>query len=352
MSAGPTLLLDLAAFRNNVTLLAAMAAPARCMIAVKANAYGHGMLPFARAAVEGGAEALAVLEVPAGLELREAGITVPLFAWLHGTDTDFGAAIAADIELGVSSRAELHRILDAVGSGPAAVHLKVDTGLHRNGASPEEWPALVSAARAAEDEGRLRIAGLWSHLADASPEDDAAALAEFQAAVAVAVGLGVEDPFLHLAASSAGIREPEARFDQVRFGIAAYGISPFDDVDGRGLGLRPVMTFRAPVIAVGDGVATIAAGSADGVPPSVLGASGSGAWVLLEGERREVVEMGVDTLDVALGDGAARIGDVATVFGPGDDGEPTAEEWAEWSSSVGDEIVARASTRAERIYKG
>jgi alanine racemase len=352
MSAGPTLILDLAAFRDNVRSLAATAAPARCMIAVKANAYGHGMVPFARAAIEGGAEALAVLEVPAGLELRAAGIGVPLFAWLHGAETDFAAAIAADIELGVSSLAELHRILEAVTTQPAAVHLKVDTGLHRNGASPEEWPALVSAAREAEDAGRLRIAGLWSHLADASPEDDAAALAEFQAAVAVAAGLGVENPFLHLAASSAGIREPEARFDQVRFGIAAYGISPFDDVDGRGLGLTPVMTFRAPVIAVRDGIATIAAGSADGVPPSVLAASGRGAWLLLEGERREVVEIGIDTLDVDLGEGSARIGDIATLFGPGDDGEPTAEEWARWAETVGDEIVARASPRADRVLRG
>ena len=349
---GPTLILDLEAFRENVRTLAAIAAPARCMIAVKANAYGHGMVPFAHAAVEGGAEALGVLEVPAALELRHAGVTVPLFAWLHGHDTDFGAAIAADVELGVSSLAELHRILNAVTERPAAVHLKVDTGLHRNGASPEDWPELVSAAREAEVDGKLRIAGLWSHLADASPADDAAALAEFQAAVAVAAGLGVEEPFLHLAASSAGIREPEARFDQVRFGIAAYGISPFDDVDGRGLGLRPVMTFRAPVLAVADGRATIAAGSADGVPPSVLGASGSGAWLLLEGVRREIIDIDIDTLEVDLGDGSAHIGDIATLFGPGDDGEPTAEEWADWAGTVGDEIVARASTRAERVYRG
>jgi len=256
----------------------------------------------------------------------------------------------------VSSLAELHRILAAVRDTPAAVHLKVDTGLHRNGASPEDWPELVSAAREAELAGRLRIAGIWSHLADASPDDDAAALAEFRAAVAVAAGLGVEDPFLHLAASSAGIREPETRFDQVRFGIAAYGISPFDDVDGRGLGLRPVMTYRAPVLALGEGRATIAAGSADGIPPSVLGPSGSGAWMLLHGVRREVVDIGVDTLDVALDEAEGHetpvtIGDIATVFGPGDDGEPTAEEWASWADTVGDELVARASTRAERILK-
>jgi alanine racemase len=349
---GPTVILDLEAFRHNVLTLARLAAPARCMIAVKANAYGHGMVPFARAAVEAGAQALAVLEVPAGLELRAAGVEVPLFAWLHGEQTDFAAAIAADIELGVSSLIELHRILAAVTGTPAAVHLKIDTGLHRNGASPEDWPALVSAAREAELAGRLRIAGLWSHLADASPEDDAAALAEFRAAVAVAAGLGVEEPFLHLAASSAGIREPEARFDQVRFGIAAYGISPFDDTDGRGLGLRPVMTVRAPVLAVDAGRAVVAAGSADGVPPSVLGPSGAGAWVLLDGARREIVEIGIDTLEIDLGDGAAQAGDVATLFGTGDDGEPTAEEWAQWAGTVGDEIVARASTRGERLLRG
>ncbi|HEX7835628.1 MAG TPA: alanine racemase [Pseudolysinimonas sp.] len=356
MTAGPMLILDLEAFRGNVRTLAAMIAPARCMIAVKANAYGHGMLPFARAAIEAGAGALAVLEVPAALELRAEGVEVPLFAWLHGERTDFAAAIEADVELGVSSLTELHRILDSVTDTPAAVHLKVDTGLHRNGASPEDWPTLVKAAREAEQAGRLRIAGLWSHLADASPEDDAAALAEFQAAVAVAAGLGVEKPFLHLAASSAGIREPETRFDQVRFGIAAYGISPFDDEDGRALGLRPVMTYRAPVLAVADGRATIAAGSADGIPPSVLGASGSGAWVLLHGVRREVVAIDVDTLEVALDEAEGHVtpvtlGDIATIFGTGDDGEPTTEEWATWADTVGDELVARASTRAQRVYR-
>ncbi len=128
MTAGPMLILDLAAFRENVRVLAELAAPARCMIAVKANAYGHGMLPFARAAVEGGAAALAVLEVPAALELRDAGIEVPLFAWLHGEQTDFGAAIEADVELGVSSLAELHRILDATGE---QVRRRAPEGRHR-----------------------------------------------------------------------------------------------------------------------------------------------------------------------------------------------------------------------------
>jgi alanine racemase len=342
------LVLDLDAFRHNVRTLSSLATPARTMLAVKADAYGHGMVPFARAALESGADSLAVLEVPAALALREAGITAPLFAWLHGADTDFAAAIDADVDLGVSSLAELRAILAATSGMPAAVHLKVDTGLHRNGASPEDWPALVAAARDAELAGRVRIAGLWSHLADASPEDDAAALAEFRAAVAVAAALGVEERLLHLAASSAGIRMPDARLDLVRFGIAAYGVSPFDDVDARGLGLRPAMTLHAEVLAVVPEGAVLDVGSADGVPPSVGGPSGP-AEVLLNGRRARVVRVGVDTSYV---DATAQPGDIATVFGTGDAGEPTAEDWAGWAGTIGDEVVVRASRRIPREYVG
>ncbi|PZQ91491.1 MAG: alanine racemase [Leifsonia xyli] len=347
--------IHLPAFRHNVALLAATAAPARTMLAVKADAYGHGMLPLARAALESGADSLAVLEVPAALALREAGIEAPLFAWLHGTATDFAAAIASEVDLGVSSMEELRRIVAASGTHPARVHLKIDTGLHRNGASAEEWPALVSEALEAARAGRLRLAGIWSHLADASPEADAAALAEFRAAIAVAAGLGVDlegpdRPLLHLAASSAGIRESEARFDLVRFGIAAYGVSPFDDVDGAGLGLRGTMTLRAEVLAIADGLAWLDVGSADGLPPSVLGPSGSGAEVLLAGDRAAVREVQVDTIAVAA-EPRVRVGDHAVIYGPGGEGEPSVEDWARWAGTIGDEILARASHRIPRIIE-
>lgn len=341
--------IDLDALRHNVRTLAAIAAPARTMLAVKADGYGHGMLPIARAALQSGADSLAVLDVPAALTLRAAGIDVQLFAWLHGHDTDFPAAIDANVDLGVSSLVELRRIADA---GVASVHLKIDTGLHRNGASPEDWPALVQATLDFQGEGRVRLAGLWSHLADASPEADAAALAEFQAALAVAAGLGVpmdgpDRPLLHLAASSAGIRMPEARFDLVRFGIAAYGVSPFDDVDAQGLGMRAPLTMFASVIESHNGLALLDLGSADGIPPSVLGRSGSGAEVLLDGHRARVSAIGVDTIEVTS---TAEVGAEAIVFGPGDQGEPTAEEWAAWAATIGDEILARASTRIPRVY--
>ncbi|MFT4028925.1 MAG: alanine racemase [Protaetiibacter sp.] len=347
--------IHLPAFRHNVATLAAIASPARTMLAVKADGYGHGMLPVARAALEAGADSLAVLEVPAGLVLRDAGIRVPLFAWLHGAGTDFRAAVEHEIDLGVSSREELARIATAGASRPARVHLKIDTGLHRNGASAEEWPVLVSEAIAARSAGTVVIAGIWSHLADASPDADLAALAEFRAAVAVAAGLGVPmdgpgRPLLHLAASSAGIREPETRFDLVRFGIAAYGVSPFDDTDGPGLGLRGTMSLRAELVRLADGRAWLDVGSADGLPPSVLGPSGSGAEVLLGGRRSTVREIGVDTMIVdAPAD--ARLGDHALVYGPGDAGEPSVEDWAAWAGTIGDEILARASRRVPRVIE-
>jgi alanine racemase len=341
--------IDLDAFRANVRKLADIAAPARTMLAVKADGYGHGMLAISRAALESGADSLAVLDVAAALELRDAGIDAQLFAWLHGEETDFRTAIEHGIDLGVSSLVELRRIGDAGADRPADVHLKIDTGLHRNGASPEDWPALVGEAIAYQERGQVRVAGIWSHLADASPADDAAALAEFRAAVAVAAGIGVptegpDRPLLHLAASSAGIRMPEARLDLVRFGIAAYGSSPFDDQTAQELGMRAPMTVYATVIASGAGTSTVDLGAADGIPPHVRDGR-----VLIDGSRVRVRSVGVDTLEVAT---EAPLGTEAIVFGPGDRGEPTAEEWAAWSGTIGDEILARASRRIPRVYLG
>ena len=344
--------IDLDAFRANVRALAETAAPAATMLAVKADAYGHGLLPMSRAAVEAGARWLGVLDVDAGLEARAGGIGVPLFAWLHGAHSAFGLAVQADIDLGVSSQRELQRIGDAAASlgRTAAVHLKIDTGLHRNGASPEDWPGLVTEALARSARGEVRIAGLWSHLADASPADDDVALGEFRAAVAVAAGLGVPTegprrPLLHLAASSAGLRMPEARFDLVRFGIAAYGSSPFDDASARELGMRAPMSVFATVIASRDGVATLDLGWADGIPPT----AGPDAEVLLAGRRARVIAADVDTTDVRSD---APVGSEAIVFGPGDTGEPTAEDWAGWSGTIGDEILVDASRRIPRVYRG
>lgn len=365
---GRRAVIDLDAIRHNVRTLAALAAPARTMVAVKADAYGHGALPVARAALEAGAESLAVLDVASAVELRRAGITARLLAWLHGVDTDFRVAVEEGIDLGVSALWELERIA-AAGRATgirARVHLKADTGLSRNGATPEAWPDLVRAAVAADAAGELTLHALWSHLADASPEDDDAALARFHEAVRVAEELGARPVEKHLAASSAGIRLPAARFDMVRFGIAVYGISPFDDRTGRDLGLIPAMTLEADVVSVkrvesGHGVsygldhrtagpstlALVPLGYADGIPRI----AGPRASVLLNGRRIPVAgRIAMDQLVLDVGDLPVEVGDTAVILGPGDRGEPTAEEWADWAETIGDEIVTRVGPRVDRIH--
>jgi alanine racemase len=344
-------IVDLHALRANVGRLASIAAPAGVMLAVKANAYGHGLTEVAKAGLAAGATSLAVLEIPAGLALRAAGVTAPLFAWLHGVDTDFRAGIEADVELGISAPWQLDAITDAGASKPALVHLKLDSGLSRNGATPSEWPALVSAALAAQAAGAVRIRAAWSHLADASVEDDEDALRIFLDAVGTAEALGARFEVKHLAASSAGIRMPQSRFDFVRFGIAAYGISPFDDRSGADLGLRPVMSFEADVTQIiedGRRLARVAAGYADGVHTAGIGRSN----VLLAGTRCQIVSVAVDSMLVDIGNHSVSPGDVATIFGPGDHGEPTAEEWAMWADTVGDEVVTHVAPRVPRVYLG
>jgi alanine racemase len=338
--------IDIAAFRENVRHLAAAVAPTPIMVMLKADAYGHGMLRLARPALDAGAKALGTLDIPAALSLRDAGIEAPLFAWLHGSGTDFAAAAASGIDVGISSPAELDTALAQPSHAPLAVHLKIDTGLHRNGASPDDWPVLVAAAVAAERAGRLRLRGIWSHLADAGEQADRAALGEFRSAVEAARRLGAAPELLHVAASSAGLYLPEARLDIVRFGIAAYGVSPFDNRTAADIGVAPVMTLSAPVTeATATGEAVIAAGWADGVHPTAVGR----ASVLVRGARRPVTAIDVDTMTVA--DAAeVVVGDVATVFGTGDDGAPTPAEWADWASTVGDEILTRVGARVPRRY--
>ncbi|OUE10105.1 Alanine racemase [Clavibacter michiganensis] len=365
---GRRAVIDLDAIRHNVRTLAALAAPARTMVAVKADAYGHGALQVARAALESGAESLAVLDVASAVELRRAGIGARLLAWLHGVDTDFRVAVEEGIDLGVSALWELERIA-AAGRATgirARVHLKADTGLSRNGATPELWPDLVRAAVAADAAGELTLHALWSHLADASPEDDDAALARFHEAVRVAEELGARPVEKHLAASSAGIRLPAARFDMVRFGIAVYGISPFDDRSGRDLGLIPAMTLEADVVSVkrveaGQGVsygldhrttgpstlALVPLGYGDGIPRI----AGPHASVLLGGRRFPIAgRIAMDQLVLDVGDLPVEVGDTAVVLGPGDRGEPTAEEWAGWAETIGDEIVTRVGPRVDRVH--
>jgi len=335
--------IDAGAFRRNLQKLSALVAPTPVMAMVKADAYGHGMVVLAREAVAAGCEWLGCLEISAALELRDAGIAVRLFAWLHGQDADFAAAAAQGVDVGVTAAWQLEAIARAKPPRPLRIHLKIDSGLHRNGIPPEEWEAAVRRALDLERSGVVEITGIWSHLADAGYDNDRDALAELLAAVDRAAALGARPRVIHLAASSAGIREPETRLDLVRFGIAAYGISPFDDETGLELGLEPVMTVKSTVVGRADnGVIQAGAGFADGIVPD----AGPEAEVLVAGKRARILSVDVDTCAIASD---APHGSEVVFFGAPAGLAPHAEEWASWAGTIGDEIVTRIAVRVPRV---
>lgn len=355
--------IDLGALRSNLAILRHKVAPARVMGVVKADAYGHGALLVGRALEEEGVDWLGVADLAEALALRESGIRVPILAWLHG-EIDAGAAAAHDIDLGVSTTDQLER---AAAAG-ATVHLKLDTGLSRNGFAPAE--AITAFARAADHErhGRLRVRGLFSHLSNTSPEDDARQAALFAELVDAARDAGLAPELRHLAATQAALTRPAERLDLVRIGIGLYGL-PYDSAaDPAAMGLRPVMELGANVAAVrrvpaGTGMsygfidrterettlALVPLGYADGVPRAASGR----ARVAIRGELfRQVGRIAMDQLVVDVGDSPVEVGDRAVLWGDPAHGAPSAEEWAAASGTIGYEIVTRVGPRVPRVPVG
>jgi alanine racemase len=370
-------LIDLAALRGNLGALRARTGSAAVMSVVKADAYGHGLVPCALAALDAGVTWLGTATPEEALALRAAGITADrarVLCWLWTPAGPWEQAVAADLDISVSGEWALRHVLAAVRATgrPARIHLKADTGLGRNGAQPHDWPALVAAARAAEAEGLLTVAGVWSHLACADepghPANDAQLVA-FREALAVAEAAGLHPEVRHLANSPATLLMPEAHFDLVRAGLAQYGLSPVPEVGGPAdFGLRPVMTLQARLAQVktvpaGHGVsyghtyttsgtttlALVPVGYADGVPRH---ASSTGP-VWLGGKWRTVAgRVAMDQFVLDLGGDHAEVGDLAVLFGPGDRGEPTAEDWARACGTISYEIVTRIGARVPRRYVG
>lgn len=350
---------DLGAIRHNTRVLSARGrrSGAATMVVVKSDGYGHGALPVARAALESGADCLGVAAIDEALQLRTAGVDAPLLCWLHTADDDFGPAVDADVELSASSLGELDRIIAAAdGRGRVAkVHLKIDTGLSRNGCPPAAWPALVERAAKAEERGWIEVTAVWSHLACADdpghPSVDQQA-ERFHDAYLRACATGLR-PIRHLANSAALLTRPDLHFELVRPGIAVYGLDPVPQAGEHDL--RPAMTFRSSVVGTkrieaGEGVsygqlwtaphavnvALIPVGYADGVPRSLSGRMS----VWLAGRRRPVVgRVCMDQLVVECGDDQVLDGAEVLLFGPGDHGEPTAAEWADELGTIHYEIV-------------
>ena len=356
---GPRLHVDLGAVGFNTQVLKRATAGA-LMAVVKADGFGHGAADVARTALAHGASWLGVTSIDEAIALRTAGFRTPMLSWLNGTDADFGAAIASEVDLAVPSRDHLDATLRA-GLG-ARIHLHLDCGMARDGAPPEDWAGLCRAARRAERQGRVRVVGLMGHLACADEPghaDNATGRARFAWGLEVARRHGLRPPLRHLAATSATLTDPLSHHTMSRVGAGLVGIDPT-----RTTALRPAMTLTAPVVGVrsvragttvGYGatwtasrrthLALLPLGYADGLPRATAGR----AEVLLRGRRRPVVgRISMDQVVVDVGDEAPGLGEVAVVFGPGDAGEPTVREWADWADTIEHEIVTGIGARVAR----
>lgn len=339
---------DLAAYRQNLALLRRTITPANMMAVVKADAYGHGLLPIARAAVQTGVHWLGALDMSTALELRKSGITpdTAIFAWHLAPEEAYLPVIDAEIDLGVSTIDQLERISQAGAHRPARLHLKIDTGLHRNGALSVDWPELVSRALELERDGIVEVYGVWTHIAEASYEEDTAAIRKFTEAIAVAEALGARFSLRHLAASAAGFARQDCRFDLVRIGAFGYGISPGDGISASELGLIPVMSLSTTTVTDDDGAVVIPLGYGDGISSRTCGR----VSVAVDGVLRVIATVALDRMTV-LGDPLSAGAEVV-LFGPGERGEWTLQQWADATETIGEEIVTRLSSAIPRQYLG
>jgi alanine racemase len=369
-----TVRIDLAAIRANVAVLNERAGDAAVMAVVKADGYGHGMIPSAQAALDGGASWLGVATADEALQLRAAGIAAPTLAWLLGPSDDWTAVAGVDVDLSVNARWALDKATSAtaITGRPTRVHLKVDTGLGRAGVQPRDWPDLVEAAAKAQADGAVEVVGIWSHLAYADnpghPTIEKQRLS-FEAALEVAAASDLEPEIRHLANSAATLALPHTHYDLVRPGIAVYGLSPGPAVGTAAeLGLKPAMTFTTQValakrVPAGHGVsyghrytttaettlALVPLGYADGVPRHLTNVG----QVAVSGRRYRIAgTVCMDQFVIDVGDDVVQAGDQVVLFGPGESGEPTADDWAAAIDTINYEIVTRVGARVPKTYEG
>jgi alanine racemase len=374
-------LVDLDAIAGNVAALREHVAPSAVMAVVKADGYGHGSVPAARAAIDGGAQWLGVVHVAEALKLRAAGIDSPVLCLMAIGSDAHRAAIEAGVDLSAGSVDMVRRIAVAAEAAgrpggprrprrprrPARLHLKADTGLNRGGATAADWPSVLDEALTAQAAGLVQVVGLWSHFASADEpgnESVAAQLGAFSEAVAVAEKAGVTPEVRHIANTAGALLVPEARYDLVRIGGGVYGLSTLPG--GAPPWLRPAMTLRARLAMVkrvpaGSGVSynhryvtarettlgLLPLGYADGVPRSATGQP----LLFARGRRWPIAgTVCMDQLVIDFGDEPVAVGDEVVLFGPGDSGEATAQEWGELLGTISYEIVTGIGGRVPRSY--
>jgi alanine racemase len=357
---------DLDAVAANAATLRALVGPAEVCAVVKADGYGHGAVPVARAALSGGATWLAVAQAPEATELRAAGLDAPILLLSEPRPDEVRAVVDDALVVTVGSLAAVTALATAGRpSSPIPVHLKIDTGMHRVGAAPED---AVRLATAVADQPALRLDAVWTHCPVADEPDNpftAEQLARFDDAVAEITAAGIDVPLRHAANSAAAIIHPGARYDLVRCGIAIYGIPPARALDGR-VHLEPALRVCTQVaslrwIAAGDGVsyglhhraaadttvATLPIGYADGVTRR-LGLAGQP--VLIGGQRRPMV--GAVTMDQVMVDvgsnGDVEIGDEVVLLGAQGHDRISPDDWATALGTISYEVVCGLGPRVER----
>jgi alanine racemase len=359
------------ALRRNAQTLRALVAPAQTAFVVKANAYGHGLVPVARA-IEEYADALCVYSVGEGLILREAGVNVPVMILGPVPVDRLDDALAQRLQIMLW---DAGTYLDTVANTarrrgtPFRVHVKVDTGVRRLGLDPAQAPKAIE--RIARTPG-IEIGGIFSHLAAAEELDSAFTLAQVATLENVARAVtfeGKEQPLRHIAASAAAMLWPQTRLELVRIGIALYGLWPSKATQAAmpaDVRLEPALSFESRLIAVrkieagstvGYGatfrasrpmrIGVVPLGYADGIPRAL---SNRGAFIVA-GKRCPIVGrvcMNMTMLD--LGSTNARPGDRVVLIGTEKEAAVTADDWADWADTINYEIVARLPAELTRTY--
>lgn len=371
-------LVDLGAIQANIKMLMAKSGKPALAV-VKADAYGHGLVPVARAALEGGATWLGVALLEEAVSLRANGIRSPIVAWLTPITDNFAEAIKADIDIAIPSREHLQAVLAAAHETKkvARIHLEMDSGMSRGGALLE-WNELVIDAVNAQASGKISVIGIWSHFARADEpghEFNSEQRERFLKGINDARDKGINPQVIHLSNSAATINDPDSHFDLVRLGIAIYGLSP--DVktmgDSKNLGLIPALSLRSrihlvkevpagsqvgyggtAITKVATKLAVISMGYADGVPRNAT----SDAGVLIGKKMSPIIgRVSMDQFVVDVGrESQARAGDWAYLIGsPKGDSYTsancyTADSWAAACETINYEIVTRIGPRVDRVY--
>ena len=362
--------INLDAVAANLATMRARTSGAKVMGVVKADAYGHGMIEVARRLEAESVDFLGVADIAEALALRVAGVGTPILAWLHAPGETFETAIEADVDLGVATTEQLESIASAAAElgKTARVHLKVDTGLSRNGAHLRDWPELVAVAHELALLGRIKVVALFSHLSSTSAEDDLAQIQRFNGAVELAKAAGLHFEMRHLVASDGALNYAQAHFEMVRIGVALYGLSPFTDHSSGDYGLVPAMTAKSFVVQVkraeaGEGVsygylhrtaestnlALVPVGYAEGLPRSASGK----AQVQVAGQPHTIQSrIAMDQFVIDVGQQNVQIGDEVVLFGDPSKGQISVDALAQATDTINYEIVTRMGGRFVREFFG